>query len=48
MGRMARKFWIEKKNKNKKKTPQGVEVGPIKILPRDTGDVSIVAFFSLM
>jgi hypothetical protein len=47
MGRMVRKFWIEKKKK-KKKTPQGVEVGPIKILPRDTGDVSIVAFFSLM
>jgi hypothetical protein len=45
MGRMVRKFWIEKKEK---KTPQGVEVGPIKILPRDTGDVSIVAFFSLM
>jgi len=45
MGRMVRKFWIGKK---KKKNPQGVEVGPIKILPRDTGDVSIVAFFSLM
>lgn len=44
MGRMAGKFWIEKKKK--KKPPQGVEVGPIKILPRDTGDVSIVAFFS--